>query len=702
MERSTQFRRRAGAAGAVAALVAALPAQGIEFSYSGYIREHLSVNLQNAPELGPVRSEGEFFGGGSRRTPGDFEPLGGKGELSMARTTLKLDGLLDLGFAQVVGVGRVVREHHTEYERRLQKSANANPAPLFDGGMALFPDLVGPGPLGLIIPPGGFKVGSTEGATWAGEIARDGLSPAAAAGLIGSIGNIPNDFRRVAATDYSLHGGNFFDQYDSEELREIFAQFDIGPRNHFRLGRQQVVWGETDFFRAMDIIHGYDLRWRLFLELENEELRKPLILANYSRDISQIDGALQIIYRPGWDAGDDIGNQLPLSGGRWSPQPIRGFDALALSPYNFHHCSGDEDDPNYGARLAGVTKQINWSLNYYRNQSADPVISRNPRIGGTPGIGCFEGPIGTGQRLIANDGVAGNPGTPENAGSNQTALGQPAETVFPMVDTFGITANLYAGGWLDGVLKTEVAFIPNQPYNAGKNTWVDLPYFLVGHDDGDNDGSDDIPAGNQTNLAGVPVRNDVLFGADKKVMYDTTYDPKGPKGSPLGCALCIYFPGLREIEEKPTLKIMLGMDKQLYWTPKTLLKTQRPATWLVQLFDTWVLNYDKDDELLELPGFGATRREHTTYLTNALLLNYKYDTINPGIAHGVDLGNFDQFILPFIDLVYGDHWRIHGEASLFFAKHTNESIGNNADRDTRLLGSLVNHDQATVRITYQF
>lgn len=59
-------------------------------------------------------------------------------------------------------------------------------------------------------------------------------------------------------------------------------------------------------------------------------------------------------------------------------------------------------------------------------------------------------------------------------------------------------------------------------------------------------------------------------------------------------------------------------------------------------------------------------------------------------------------MLPFVDLTYGDHWRIHAEASLFFARHSSDQLADLEDRDTRLLGALVNHDQATVRITYQF
>jgi hypothetical protein len=720
MQRRVVDVRVLGVGAAVGALMSSTGAGAIEFTYSGYLREHWSVNVQNAPEhVVPLR-DGEAFGLDSRAVNDGtlFGDAGGAGQLSMIRHTGKLEGMLDLGFAQVVGVGRVVRENHTSYERDLQNASRA---------MTLF-GIDNPLPNGVAGAGFGFSASSIGLVRGAGEVLRDGFMPPACIpvpppdnvfcaigatlplqGVLAPLGGI-----HLAGADFGLDGASFFEQYDNEELREMFVQFDLGERDHFRVGRQQVVWGETDFFRAMDIIHGYDLRWRSFLELENEELRKPLILFNYSRDIPEIGGAMQLIVRPGWDKGQDIGNSLPLSGSRWAPQPFRGFDAFSVAPIDAHHNTGDEDDVNYGLRFAGVFGQLGWSLNYYRGQSVDPVVSRNPRIGGTPGIGGFEGPIGNGQRLTAT--------SPERIDGDFTTTGMGGETVFPMVDTFGLTFNAYSG-FLDGVIRGEFAFVPNQPYNAGKNTWLNLGAFLLGYDDRDNDGIDDIP--NNVFLLGPPGppvgpggtnagSNAMLFGGDNQILFDTSLTGGGmpPGAMPVpgsdvtggdsgACWVCVFLPGLREVKEKPTLKLMLGFDKNLNWT-RNLLGTQRPGNWTMQIFDTWILNYDEDDEILDLFGYATPKREHTTFVTNALALNYRYDTILPGIAFGFDAGNFDAFLLPFVDFAPGDHWRIRLEGNFFFAKHTNEQLGNWKDRDTRLLGSFANHDQIALRVTYQF
>ena len=704
---------RALGTGALLSLGTAPAYPAFDFSYSGYIRTHLSVNLQDTPEL-QARRDGQYFSLGSRIDEADFEEIGGQGELSMVRHTLKLDGLLNLGFAEVAGVVRLVKETHTDYERRLQTAAQSMPLRIIDG------TINNGGVLGSLP----LELGGLDAITAVAPLlyaAADGENPPPTleqlTGVLDAVGGARGSAILAGCAAGMCGGRRFFDEYDDQELRELFVQFDIGPYAHFRLGRQQVVWGETDFFRAMDIIHGYDLRWRLFLELENEELRKPLILANVSFDIPWIDGAVQFIYRPGWDAGDDSVTTLPLSGGRWTPQPLRGLDATSLAPYNYHHNSGDENDPNYGMRIAGVFKQVNWSLNYYRNQSQLPVVSRNPRIGGTPGIGAYEGRLGDGTRIELGQ-------LPEDDVSGRQALGDLGEIVFPMVETFGVTANAYIGGFWDLVLRFEAAYVPNQPFNAGTNTWGDLVAFYLGFHDGQAVG--ERSADTNTPIAGVPdgilgTTSADLFGANNPVLYDmpdgadpTLVDHDGDGAT---CTLCVFFPGLREVEEKKVLNFMIGFDKQPDTTGRgdgilSFLNTQRPAVWLFQLFDTWVLDWDKDDQLLELPSYAAPRRRHTAYLTNALILNYNYDTILPGIAHGIDVQNADMFILPFVDLVYGNNWRIHAEASFFLASHVKkDNFGSNfadgmgrvsVDQDTRLLGALANHDQATIRITYQF
>jgi hypothetical protein len=636
--------------GVVALLGSAILAPGmaraVTFEYSGYIREHLSVNLQDSNEYKVTG----FLDPGQLTTSG--EKFGGKGDLSMWRHSGKLEASADFGPFQIAGVGRIARETRTQWGRDLQNNSKLLPA---------YTTLEQAGP--LLGAPVGVPVFANASAFTSEALnallGTPGCVPvcAFAPGLVGFGGGTQDDLA--------------LEQYDSTELREAYVTFDLGERTHFKLGKQQIVWGETDFFRAMDIIHGYDLRWRSFLETENEELRKPLIMANVTIDVPELAGALQLVFRPGWDNGDDMGETGPVNGGRWMPTPWLGAGVTSsqIGTYNYHHNLGDENDANYGFRWSGTFNQIGYSFAYYRGLSNDSLTVRNPLLGlsGASNKGQWEG--GT-FRLT--------------------------ELVFPMTETYGMTLNAYSGP-LDSVLRAEAAFTPNKVYNTGTNTFVDLFSFL---------GATNAVAGGFAGnfFPGFPLLNDV----DNPVSNYTpgtggfTTDPLGNPVAPVGATLST--PGLGPVVEKDTLKIMLGLDKQLAWTMGAL-GTSRPTFWTVQLFDTWVMNYDRDDDIVENFGFGAARREHQTILTNAFSFPFKYDTITPGFAVGVDLGSFDAFVIPSLDLSFGDHWRVRIEADIFLPRHvekTNLGVTGSEINDARLLGTLHNRDQLVARITYQF
>jgi hypothetical protein len=618
-------------------------ARAVEFEYSGYIREHLSLNLKDTKEFEPKGSPG----GNPATLIGD--DYGGQGEFSMIRHSGKLEASADFGPFQVAGVGRIVRESHTSYERGLQNASKLMPAYVHTGAF---------GYGALSAPPafGGFGVTTNA----SGGPLMPGDPVYANASLFGYGGGTQNDL--------------LLKDYDSTELREFYTTFNVTDRVHFKLGKQQVAWGETDFFRAMDVIHGYDLRWRSFLELENEELRKPLNLANVTVDVPELAGSLQLIYRPGWDAGSDLGDQGPINGGRWAPNPWAGAGVVSslIGAYNYHHNGADTSDANYGFRWSGTFKQVGYSFAYYRGISTDGLVVRNPILGGATNWGQWDP-----QKQIG-------------------PLQRATELIFPMQETYGFTFNAYSG-LLDSVMRGEVAFQPNKPYNTGTHTFIDLLGLFQGM-------GVLPPAGTPTPGGPMPGLYALLNDpAHPGSAYSTPNGAGGSlvtaDGTPVGLSLDV--PGLGAVVEKDTLKIMLGMDKNLNWT-MTKMGTSRPAFWTLQLFDTWLPNFDRKDDIIENFGYGASRREHTTYLTNAFSFPYKYDTVTPGVALGVDLGSFDSFLIPSLDLQYGDHWRVRFEADLFFPTHVENTNLGYQSTETRSLGTLHNRDQLVARITYQF
>jgi hypothetical protein len=176
------------------------------------------------------------------------------------------------------------------------------------------------------------------------------------------------------------------DYYNNFDFREWYGDFVFGDRFFLRAGKQQIVWGKTDFFSGLDIVNGYDNTWRSFLEAPNEQRRKPLIMANLITQVPEFNGNVDIFFRPGWDRNEDIGNSYDLFGGRWAQQPNKGINFLAPGAlaYNLDHTEGKQEDPTYGIRWSGFAGGIEYSLNYLHSFYNDPVVNPSPNIGGTP------------------------------------------------------------------------------------------------------------------------------------------------------------------------------------------------------------------------------------------------------------------------------------------------------------------------------
>lgn len=241
-----------------------------------------------------------------------------------------------------------------------------------------------------------------------------------------------DDLERLRATNGTLGGrhSSILDNYNQGELREFWAEIPIGERITVKAGKQQLVWGESDFFHAMDLVHGYDLSWRLFFEGENEEWRKPLILVSTKIRVPEANGMLAAYVRPGLDRCQDIGNTYDIQGGRWFFQPYRGFDLTAVTKKDCDHPDGDYEHVTGGVRWSGEAFGLNYSLAWLNTFSADPVANSAARP--------FE----------------------------KAPRGAVFDRIHPMIDVYGATVSGYSQT-LDSVLSAEVAYTKGQPYNVG-------------------------------------------------------------------------------------------------------------------------------------------------------------------------------------------------------------------------------------------
>lgn len=392
-------------------------------------------------------------------------------------------------------------------------------------------------------------------------------------------------------------GSDILSLYNQGELREFYVDVNPTDRLQLRIGKQQVVWGETDFFHLTDLMQGFDFRWRSFLERDNDELRKPLIMLNAKLDVPEANGALQVVVRPGVDRDRDIGNTFDLSGGRWALQPNKGVDFLAPGAlnYNYRHPNGNTKDVTGGARWTGLAGPVNYSVSYLKTFNPNPVVNSAfvpYKVAPTGALGDF---------------------------------------IYPKIDVFGASVSGEVAP-LDAVLSSEVAYQRNVPYNVGSN----------------------------------------FFGG--------------------------ALPGFGGIKTKDVVVASLRFDKQLRLMQ--YLGTSQASFFSAQLFDTWIQNFNRADDLVELAGFGAPVKKHTTMLTGYIVLNYKNSTVNPQLAVGADVSNGDAFMIPSVEFKWGNNWRLVAEADLFFPSHQKQP--GQIETAAHPLAGFAHNDQLMLRLTYQF
>lgn len=414
-------------------------------------------------------------------------------------------------------------------------------------------------------------------------------------------------------------GGRAFvnDQYNEAEIREFYAAFPLTERIKVQLGKQQMPWGEADFFHATDVVQGYDTRWRSTLERENEETRNPTWLANIEIAFPEVDGNLQLIYGPGWGSGRKVVNNIDLAGGRFAGAGYHGVDSTLFTPYNYHQSSGDTSDDTWGFRWSGNApgRAISYSLLYYHGLNYDPIVNS-----------------------VATD----FPSFKSAKAYGQVPANNFGEIIYPRMDTYGVTFNADLPS-IDTVLRGELAYQPKHQYNIGSS-------FCA--------------------LVGPP-------------------------------PACAVVPGIGGILEKSTVRMMLGFDNTAKWT-QSVFGTARPGLWTLEVFDRWITGFKDSDDIVELFGYSAKAREHQTFLTSTLTLNYLNDRLKPSLALLWDTHYGDTIWVGGLDYAIGDKWRIYSEISLNFPRGPTKKSANDITDRTHLLSTGADNSQLLIRATYQF
>lgn len=327
------------------------------------------------------------------------------------------------------------------------------------------------------IAPGGKQIGQfSEDDRIGGPIKGNNM------GTVDADGNLlPGPYSRFTGKD---RDGRKWEN----TLREVYADITLADAPvTFRIGRQQVIWGEADQFRLMDIWNPLDVTWRFPLADTFDDFRVPLWLIKGMVDLGTLgpfsNSFVEFVYNPGdFQPGQKIAwlpnpwslpYADPLRDGQVQVGRVPGKQTLVLTTpefdlngTSFRHGDfkrGPEEASEFGVRAHAVLPNgMEMTINY--------VYGRGKWVGTSPAFGVkLDGahtcPIWT------DRGCYDQPSLGRAAKDLGTFAGYPvmksvveAEVVHPYNHVFGLTWNYFESEVTSSVLRMETAYALGEPF----------------------------------------------------------------------------------------------------------------------------------------------------------------------------------------------------------------------------------------------
>lgn len=282
------------------------------------------------------------------------------------------------------------------------------------------------------------------------------------------------------------------DTYKFENtIREVYVDVKLQPIPlSLRIGRQQVVWGEADFFRMLDRVNPLDVSWHGAFEVPPpsfgwDEIRRPLFMVKGLYDLGAIGPLNQMFLEGFWNPGDWYPVKVAFMPRPWG---IRLLDPLTnpwdgafvvgpcqTSPTG--RCdrlmNGTEllkqgdyerwnpiENSQVGVRLHAATPQgVAFTLNYlHQRWSGDDGTDFAPVRG---------------LRVFNVNDVVNDPATLRSAQLISQGI-LPVEYIAPYINTFGLSANYSDDNITQAVYRVETILDMGIPFfDRGKLTTLD-------------------------------------------------------------------------------------------------------------------------------------------------------------------------------------------------------------------------------------
>lgn len=176
----------------------------------------------------------------------------------------------------------------------------------------------------------------------------------------------PGDPRPEETSPLSRRG--FLGENVDVELRELFVEKAVGPV-FLRIGKQQIVWGESDGLKVLDVVNPQD--FREFILDEFEDSRIPLWAVNIEVPVGPVVAELLWVPDPSFHEIPGSDAEFAFAAERFLPPSRRGFiPALGAE----ERPQGMLDDGDAGLRLTSHVQGVDLSLVYLYRYDDRPVF----------------------------------------------------------------------------------------------------------------------------------------------------------------------------------------------------------------------------------------------------------------------------------------------------------------------------------------
>lgn len=167
----------------------------------------------------------------------------------------------------------------------------------------------------------------------------------------------------------SLNGPLAASHHGLLELSEAYVDFTAAS-GYWRLGKQQVVWGQADGLKVLDVVNPQD--YREFNLDEFEDSRIPLWMMNAEFNVSD-DATVQLLMIPDatYSKLADVGTPYYITSPKYRP----ALGAAPL-PVVIHEAERPHREVEFGVRYRTFLSGWDLTLNYLKHRQDIPAIYR--------------------------------------------------------------------------------------------------------------------------------------------------------------------------------------------------------------------------------------------------------------------------------------------------------------------------------------